>query len=141
DDVGSHPLKVDPLSNRAPCNYRSEPRGTEFNSLLHHIVEPRALQWRKNIVEIGPTLLRTDLFVHDQVASTLASAADSRTPFPVAAVEDEKFILILEPQYVDEVVHLLIGAGNGRARSERRIDRDTLCIENVYCRVRVIPET
>ena len=60
----------------SPRQHRRQPRDPHLGRLLHHIVEPRALERRKEIVEVGATLLRPHLRPAFERAAPLAGLGE-----------------------------------------------------------------
>ena len=61
DDIGAHPLGVDPGDLGEAGQHRPQRRGTHLDRLLHHVVEPGVLQRRKDVSEVGQPILRPGL--------------------------------------------------------------------------------
>ena len=94
DGVGAHAVEVDARDVGSLRQHRSQPGCAHLGRLLHHVVEARMLQRRKQVVQVGAGLLRPDL-VRD-LESDVAPAAprDPRLPLAVAPVEDEKAVAV-----------------------------------------------
>ena len=58
DDIGAHPLAVDPRDLGDARQHRLQRRGTHLDRLLHHVVEPGVFQRRKDIGDVGQAILR-----------------------------------------------------------------------------------
>ena len=93
-----------------------QPRNAHFDGLLHHIVEARALQRRKQIVDIGAVDLRPRLIADHKHGTALFYVRKRRLPFAVAAVEHEHVRAGRHAQHVDQIVGLSLGQRDARAR-------------------------
>jgi hypothetical protein len=105
-DVGGHPLQVDPAHLRELGQDGAEPPGAHLHSLLRQVVEPGMLQGREEVVQVGKRGLLPDLLLHVQQALLATPRNDPRTPFAVAAVEEQDWIADRHAQHVEEVIGL-----------------------------------
>ena len=85
DGVGAHAIQIDAGRDRVMREHGLQMRDAHLGGLLHHVVEPRVLQRREEIVEVGPGCLGTRLRQAFQRAAPLAGRGDPRPPFAVAA--------------------------------------------------------
>ena len=61
DDIGAHPLGVDPGGLGEAGQDRLQRGGAHLDGLLHHVVEPGMLERRKDVGEVGQPVLRPGL--------------------------------------------------------------------------------
>ena len=106
DDIGAHPLAVDPRDLGEAGQNRLQSCRAHLDRLLHHIVEPGMLQRREHIGDVGQAILRPGLRARSQAVGPLA-AGDLGLPFAVAAVEHQDGVAGGEPQHIAEIVALV----------------------------------
>ena len=53
DRVGAHALEIDALGLGVARQHRLQPRGAHLDRLLHHVVEPRVLERREQVMQVG----------------------------------------------------------------------------------------
>ena len=112
DDVGPHPFGVDPLRDRSFRDDGPQTTDAHFRHLLHHVIEARPLERRKDIVDVGAALLRANLTLKPQRRTTLFDFAESRKPFAVPAIENEDLGALSEAQYGGQIASLSLGELN-----------------------------
>ncbi len=95
-----------------------------FNGFLHHVVQPRVLERREHIVQVGETVLFPGL-ADDLRAVRPLAARERGLPFAVAAVEDQHGVARRQPQHIAEVVGLVAVKRDAAAGGQRRIDEKT----------------
>ena len=61
DDIGAHPLAIDPRDLGEARQNRLQSRRAHLDRLLHHVVEPGMFQRRKHIGDVGQAVLRPGL--------------------------------------------------------------------------------
>ena len=121
DDIGAHPLAVDPRDLGEAGQHRLQRGRAHLDRLLHHVVEPRMLQRRKHVGEVGQAVLRPGLGDDAQAVGPLA-AGDRGLPFAVAAVEHQNGVAGGKPQHVAEIIALVALERDRFARRQRGID-------------------
>ncbi len=58
DDIGPHPLAIDPGDLGETGQDRLQHGGAHLDRLLHHIVEPGMFERREDVSEVGQAVLR-----------------------------------------------------------------------------------
>ncbi len=66
-------------------------RNAHLGRLLHHVVEARPLERRKEIIDVRPLILRTGLMLDAEHGAALADFEQRRNPLAVPAVEHQDF--------------------------------------------------
>jgi hypothetical protein len=61
DDIGPHPLAVDPADLGEAGQHRLQRRCAHLDRFLHHVVEPGVFQRRKDVSEVRQAILRPGL--------------------------------------------------------------------------------
>ena len=118
-----HALEVDALGDRVARQHGMSLRRAHLGRLLHHVVEPRALERREEIVEVGPALLRAHLLDRlEHAASRLPASARRARHSPSRPLKTRICVAGREAQHVDEIVRLRRRARDAGAGRERRLD-------------------
>ena len=96
DDIGPHPLAIDPGDLSETGQDRLKRGGAHLDRFLHHVIEPRVLERREHISEVRQAVLRPGLafdvktipsFAPGDRSQPFAVAGPARTAFlPVAAM-------------------------------------------------------
>src|SRR5260364_386606 len=131
DDVGAHALAVDAGHLGVPCDHRRKRRDSHFDRLLDHVVEPRVLQRREDISEVGEPVLWPGPMLDRQAVGPLA-AADQTLPFAVAAVEDQDAAAGAKAEHIAEIVALVAVQFDMGAVLQGRIDIQARRVEVVF---------
>jgi hypothetical protein len=121
DDIGAHPLAIDPRDLGETRQNRLQPRGAHLDRLLHDVVEPGMLQRRKDVGDVGQAILRSDLVDDRQLIRPLA-ARDLRPPLAVLSVEHEDGIAGLKPQHIAKIIALVPRQRDALARAQGGVD-------------------
>ena len=75
DDVGAHPIGVEPVHLGVPGQHRLQRAGPHLDHLLGHVVESSVLERREQVVQIAWGGLSAGLLLHRQHASKRATIA------------------------------------------------------------------
>lgn len=133
DGVRPHAIEIDLGGDRMAGDDRTKLRGTQFDSLLHHVIETCALKGRKAVAQMDWLRLRTHELAGAKLTGPLGGGDNLAFPFAVAAIEDEDVVARLQAQHVDKVVGLLRLAGDRRITGKVRIDKQALRRKVVDC--------
>jgi hypothetical protein len=120
DRVRAHALGVDAGDLAVAGQHRLQARDAHLDRLLHHVVEPRRLQWCERIMQIGRHGLVAQLGADEERSRALVQH-DRRTPLAVPAVENINAVAILEAQDVGEIMRLGGGKRDRGASRERGV--------------------
>ena len=124
DGVCAHSIGVDARHLAVARQHRLQPRDAHLDSLLHHVIEARRLERRKQVVQVGRRGLLPRLGADFERGLSLL-ARDGRAPFAVAAVKDENAIARAQAQNVGEVMGLRLLERDADAFPKRRRDVKT----------------
>ena len=130
DDIGAHPLAVDPRDLGVARQNRLQLRGAHFDRLLHHVVEPGMFQRRKHIGDVGQAVLRPRLASGSSRLSGRLRPAIRGLPFAVAAVEHQDVFAGRKPQHVAEIIALVPLQRDRLARAQGGVDEQAGGCEN-----------
>ena len=118
DDVGAHPLGVDPLRDRSFGDDRPQATDTHFRRLLHHVIEARPFERSEEIFDIRTAFLRTNLTLEPQHRATFFDFGERRKPLPIPAIENEDLGARSEAQYCRQIAGLRLGEFQCLARGK-----------------------
>ncbi len=100
---------------------RLQARGAHLNGLLHHVIQPRRLEWGEQVMQVGRRGLRPGLSDQGHPDRALAGFGDLGLPLAIAPVEQKDALPGFEPQDVGQVMALRMIERNARPCRERSI--------------------
>src|SRR6185312_8517034 len=98
-------------------------RGTHFHRLLHHVVQPRMFERRKNISKIREAVLGAGPARDGEDIWPLATGYGC-LPFALASVERQNGVAGRQPQHIAEIVALVPLQGDAGTLGKWRIDKE-----------------
>jgi len=104
------------------CHHRLQARDAHLDRLLHHIVEARALERRKQVMQVVGRGLRPGLGLEPHRHGALSRDSEAAPPFPVAAIEQQDRVVRLKPQHMGEIMALRLFERDRRAGLQRLVD-------------------
>ena len=122
DDIGPHPLAVDPRDLGEAGQNRLQRRRAHLDGLLHHVVEPGVFQRRKDVGEVGQAVLWPGPGDDMEAVGPFASG-DRGLPFAVAPVEHQDGSSRRQPQHIAEIIALAWRERDRLAGGERCVDK------------------
>ncbi|MGY4379912.1 hypothetical protein ACVWZ3_007551 [Bradyrhizobium sp. i1.3.6] len=122
DDIGAHPLGVDPGGLGEAGQDRLKRGSAHFDGLLDHVVQPGMLERGKDVGEVSEPVLGPGLLEDDEAVRPLA-AFDRGLPLAVAAVERQNLGPGGKPQHIAEIIALVAVERNPGVLGKGDIDK------------------
>src|SRR3984893_5458143 len=122
NNIGAHARRIDALSLSMARHARLQVPCSQLDGLLHHVVEPRAFEWRKQVVQIARAILGSRLLPQGEYDAALSRLVEFGLPFPVAAIEHQQSVARLAAQDVSQIVRLCLIESNRAADCKGLVD-------------------
>ena len=107
DDIGAHPLAVDPRDLGEAGQDRLQSCRAHFDRLLHHVVEPGMLQRREHIGDVGQAVLRPGLAARSSGCRAACGRRSAACHSPSRPLNTSTVSPAAEPQHVAEIIALV----------------------------------
>lgn len=121
--IGAHATLVDARRLSSAGQHGLEHSGPHLDRFLHHVVEPRVLEWREAKLRPGVRWLVARLLLGPERHGSF-STFQPTAPFAVPAVEGQHGVIVAEPQHVAQVMGLIPLQRHRVPETQRLVDEE-----------------